>query len=52
MKTIIIPYAFSDEFVYFSNKYNIDINIKECKIIINNNTIVFINTGVGKVNAA
>lgn len=52
MKTIIIPYAFSDEFVYFSKKYNIDINIKESKITINNNTVVFINTGVGKVNAA
>lgn len=52
MKTIIISYAFSDEFVYFSNKYNIDVNIKEYKITMNNSTVVFINTGVGKVNAA
>lgn len=52
MKTIIIPYAFSDEYIYFSNKYNIDINIKESNIVINNNKVIFINTGVGKVNAS
>ena len=33
MKTIIIPYAFNDEFVYFSNKYNIDIKGKNIVIV-------------------
>ena len=49
---VIISSAFNDEVIYFIEKYDLDIEKSENIFKINNNEVVLINTGVGKVNSA
>lgn len=49
---IVIVCAFYDEILYYKDKYNIDINKDENKIIIGNKEVLIVKSLVGKVNAA